>query len=73
MRTILVLFGDFSSVVLLLLLLEGGGGIEQDCEVEDADLLVEDLLVDLVLAFVGDLDAQILIEIGVLLMILMRS
>ena len=71
--TILVLLGDLASVVLFLFFLEGGGGVEQDGEVQDAYFLIEDLLVDLILALIRDQDAEICMESWVLLMMLMRS
>lgn len=48
--TILILLRNLPAVVLLLFLLEGGCGVEEDGEVENAYFLIEDVLVDLVLA-----------------------
>ena len=71
--TVFVLFWDFSSVVLLALLLKRGGGVEQDLEIEYAYFLVGDVLVDFVLALVGNGDSDVWMEDEVLLMMLMRS
>ena len=71
--TVFVLFWDFSSVVLLALLLKRGGGVEQDLEIEYAYFLVGDVLVNFVLALVGNGDSDVWMEDEVLLMMLMRS
>lgn len=57
--TILILFGDLASVIFFLFFFEGSGGVEQDGEVQDAYFLIEDLLVDLVLALISDLYAEV--------------
>jgi hypothetical protein len=71
--TVLVLLWDFAAVVFLALLLEGGGGVEEYLEVEYAYFLVGDVLVDAVLAFLGNGDAHVCLSPLLLRMMFTRS
>lgn len=71
--TVLIFFWDFTTIILLFFFFECGGSIEEDGKIKDANFLIEDVLIDLVLSFFRDGDAQVCMVGGVLRMMLIIS